>query len=104
MMWEDDEFVRLYEELVSVSDEICMYYDIDKVKWYSVYIWTKESEDDEWGDNVFDIQEDEIVFYVEDHMIIEEAKPIIKKIQAKLKEISLYVKENADKFKMKGWV
>lgn len=103
MMWEDEKFVRLYEELVSVSDEIHPYYDIDKVKWYSVYIWSKENEDNEYGENVFDVQEDEIVFYTKDHVVIEEAKPIIKKIQAKLKEISLYVKENADKFKMKGW-
>ena len=104
MMWEDEKFVRLYEELVSVSDEIQSYYDIDKVKWYSVYIWTKASEEDEWGENVFDIQEDEIVIYAKDHIIIEEAKPIIQKIQAKLKEISLYVKSNENNFKMKGLV
>ena len=95
MLWDNNEFMQLYNELVQIADEITPYYDIDKVKWYSVYIWTKESEvdDDDWGENVFDIQEDEIVFYVKDHVIIEEAKPIIKKIQAKLKELSLYVEK-----------
>lgn len=95
MLWDNNEFMQLYNELVQIADEIRPYYDIDKVKWYSVYIWTKESEvdDDDWGENVFDIQEDEIVFYVKDHVIIEEAKPIIKKIQAKLKELSLYVEK-----------
>lgn len=92
-MWNDDKFVKSYKELVQIANEIRQYYDIDKVKWHSVYIWTKESEvdDDDWGENVFDIQKNEIVFYVKDHVIIEEAKPIIKKIQAKLKEISSYV-------------
>ena len=95
MLWDNNEFMQLYNELVQIADEIRPYYDIDKVKWYSVYIWTKESEgdDDDWGENVFDIQEDKIVFYVKDHVIIEEAKPIIKKIQAKLKELSLYVEK-----------
>ena len=88
MLWNDDKFVCLYKELVQISDEIRPYYDIDKVKWYSVYIWTK---DDDWGENVFDIQKDDIVFYVEDHVIIEEAKPIIKKIQRKLLELYKYV-------------
>lgn len=95
MLWNDDKFVKLYKELVQIANEIRQYYDIDKVKWYSVYIWTKASEvdDDDWGENVFDIQENKIVFYVKDHVIIEEAKPIIKKIQAKLKEISSYVEK-----------
>ena len=95
MLWDNNEFMQLYNELVQIVDEIRPYYDIDKVKWYSVYIWTKESEvdDNDWGENVFDIQEDEIVFYVKDHVIIEEAKPIIKKIQAKLKKLSLCVEK-----------
>lgn len=91
MLWNDDKFVSLYKELVQIADEIRPYYDIDKVKWYSVYIWTKG---DDWGENVFDIQKDEIVFYVKDHVIIEEAKPIIKKIQIKLQELNKYMENN----------
>ena len=87
------DFWQLYKELTEAVDEIRPYYDVDKVKRGSVYIWTKDNpdsfnEDDRWGQNVFDIQEDELVFYTKDHVIIEEAKPVIEKIQAKLTEIA----------------
>lgn len=77
-------FNSLYKELVEISNEILPYYDIDKIKPYAVYVWTKGKN----GENVFDIEENEIIFYVGDHTIIENAKPVIKKIQLKLKEIS----------------
>lgn len=95
-MGDDNELMRLYDNLVKTADEIRPYYDIDKVKWDSVYIWTKESETDE-GENVFDIQKDEIVFYVKDHQIIEEAKPIIRKIQARLKALFRYIEQRSNK-------
>lgn len=72
-----------------ISDEILPYYDIDKVKPYSVYIWSKEELDD-FGENLFDIEADKIVFYNQQHRIIEEAMPVIQKIQCKLKEIKSY--------------
>lgn len=78
-----DSFNLLYQELAEISEEIRPYYDIDKVKPNSVYIWTKGDN----GENVFDILESEITIYVTSHQVIEEAKPIIKRIQAKLKEI-----------------
>ena len=92
------DFWKSYKELVGIVDEIRTYYDVDKIKSYSVYIWTKDnpnadSEDDRYGQNVFDICEDELIFYVEDHEIIEEAKPVIEKIQAKLREISSAAKQ-----------
>ena len=76
-------YVELMNELYSVSKEILPYYDIDKVKDYSVYIWTKAEDESE---NVFDIQADKIIFY-EKHQIPEEVMPIIKKIQNKLMEL-----------------
>ena len=76
-------FDDLYNELEEISKELLSYYDVDKVKPYSVYVWTKG----EYGENVFDIQADEIVFYVEDHVIIKEAEPIIERIKLKLIEI-----------------
>ena len=87
------DYWQSYRELTRIVDEIRVYYDVDKIKRDSVYIWTKDNpnadnEDDRRGQNVFDICEDELIFYVEDHEVIEEAKPAIKKIQAKLKEIS----------------
>lgn len=74
-----------YDELVQITKELSPYYDIDKVKSHSVYIWTKGDD----GINVFDITADRIIFYDESHMIPEEVMPIIEKIQNKLKEISL---------------
>jgi hypothetical protein len=81
-----DYFDKLYEELIDVSSKIRKWYDIDKVKTHSVYIWTKGDD----GDNVFDILSDEIYFYDKTHIIIEEARPAIKEIQQKLKEIEEY--------------
>ena len=84
---------QLYRELVGIVDGIAPYYDVDKIKSYSVYVWTKDNpnadnEGDKYGQNVFDICGDELIFYVEDYVIIEEAKPVIEKIQAKLREIA----------------
>lgn len=82
-------YYELYDELLKIVDEIRPYYDIDKIKTYSVYILAKGSNNDteEWICNVFDIESDQIVFYDKEHNIIEEALPIINKIQSKLKEI-----------------
>lgn len=82
-----NEFDLLYNELIQISKEILPYYDIDKIKSYSVYIWTKGED----GENVFDVLADEIFFYVKDHKIIEDAKPIIEKIQRKLKEVDALI-------------
>lgn len=87
------DFWQSYKELAGIVDEIRPYYDVDKIKSYSVYIWTKDNlnadnEDDRYGRNVFDICKDELIFYVEDHVVIEEAKPVIEKIQAKLRDIA----------------
>lgn len=69
-----------YRELNKKVDKLRDYYDIDKVKNYSVYVWNKADTLEE-QDNIFDIQADEIIFYTDDHTIIEEAKPIIGEIQ-----------------------
>ena len=87
------DFCELYKELIEVVDKIRPYYDIDKIKNYSVYVWTKDDPnadngDDVCGKNVFDICGDNLIFYVEDHVVIEEAKPVIEKIQAKLRELA----------------
>ena len=95
-MWNDDEFVKLYEELEQlVNEELSPYYGVDKIKWYSVYVWTKENYSGAYdNENIFDIQKDKIIYYVKYHIIIEEAKPIIKKIQMKLQELDKYIEIN----------
>lgn len=82
---ERESYYKWYNELWELSRELLPYYDIDKVKDWSVFVWTKDTEETE-GENVFDINYNEIVFYDKTHKIIEEAKPIIKKIQDKFDE------------------
>jgi hypothetical protein len=60
-----DKYYVLYNELEQISNEILPYYDINKIKSYSVYIWTKGK----YGKNVFDIEKDEIIFYIKDYVI-----------------------------------
>ena len=86
----EKEFNDYYDSLCEIASEILPYYDIDKIKTYAVYIWNKaDNLEDQW--NVFDIYSNEIVMYDKEHEIIEEAKPIIKKIQDKLKEFDKYL-------------
>jgi hypothetical protein len=85
-------FDKLYDELLEISDKIRKWYDIDKVKTHSVYIWTKGSD----GENVFDIFADEIELYDKNHIIIEESKSVIEEIQQKLREIEEYRNLPAD--------
>lgn len=78
-----DEFNQLLNELRVCTEKLRPWYDIDKVKPWSVYIWTKG----ENGQNVFDIEADRIVYYVEDHNIPEDAMPVIEEIMNKLNEL-----------------
>ena len=76
----------LYVELCAISRELNEWYSVDKVKTFGVYVWTKlENEDDDY--NVFDIYVDDVEMYDDEHRILEEAEPIINRIQAKLEEI-----------------
>lgn len=69
-----------FEKLWKTSMLLEKYYDIDKVKPFAVYVYDKDdSKNSDVG--IFDIYKNEIVFYTDDHTIIEDAKPIIKGIQ-----------------------
>ena len=72
-----------YNELWNLANKLRPYYDIDKVKDYAVYVWTKPEESDR---NVFDIYPDRLEIYDFEHNIKEDAKPIIKQIHRKLRE------------------
>lgn len=78
-------FNLYYDILCEKVSKLYPYYDIDKIKDYGVYVWNKADNLDD-QDNIFDIMSDEIVFYTDDHTIIEEAKPIIKDIQNFIKK------------------
>ena len=80
--------MQLYNELRDIVDLLRPYYDIDKIKFYSVYVWSKSGTNDHLdSDNLFDIQAKDIIFYDKQHKIIEETLPIITMIQEKLREI-----------------
>lgn len=80
-----------FDKLFKIAHEIEPWYSVDKVKAYAVYIWTKDTNEG-FGKNVFDIEADDIMFYVE-HEIIPEAIPVIKRIQEQLKKIEIIGKQ-----------
>lgn len=79
----------MYKELWDLAHELQPWFDIDKVKPYSVYVWTRDSEDPDLGENVFDICSNHLQFYHCEHpwRLANEAMLVIEKIQEKLKEI-----------------
>ena len=81
-------YSELYVELVQLSNLLLPYYDIDKVKYYAVYVWSKGELDE--SSNVFDITADGIDLLDRNHIISEEAMPIIDAIQAKLREMQCF--------------
>lgn len=78
----EQQYDSAFDKLFKIAREIEPWYDVDKVKDYAVYIWTK----DEDGENVFDILADKLVFYTQ-HEVIPDAIPIILRIQEQLKEV-----------------
>lgn len=87
----ENQYEYEFDKLFKIAHEIEPWYSVDKVKDYAVYIWTKDT-DAGFGENVFDIEADDIVFYVE-HEIIPEAIPVIKRIQEQLKKIEIIGKQ-----------
>ena len=77
-------FDKEFKDLWKATRALLKYYDIDKVKPWVVYVWSKE-DDIEKTENLFDIYKEEIVFYTKNHYIEPEALNIILKIQEKLK-------------------
>lgn len=71
-----------YEKLQEAVQALRPYYDIDKIKPWSVYVWTKNALNED-GENIFDIELDRIVCYgnFKETDIIPETLPIIANIQ-----------------------
>lgn len=101
-----DEYVKhrgdeLLQELYDLSKGLEPWYVVDKVKWSAVYVWSKT----DWrGENLFDILPDKIHYFVEDHVIPDEAWPIIRSIQTKMNEIWDYIVANPDAFPNGRWL
>ena len=95
----ENKYYTLQGELYKLAHRLETWFDIDKVKDYAVYVWTKDSGDETVeemdGECVFDILEDSIAFYPckKSYDLPAEAMPIIGAIQSKLREIRLVTKE-----------
>lgn len=87
----ENQYEYEFDKLFKIAHEIEPWYTVDKVKDYAVYIWTKNT-DESFGENVFDIKADDIVFYIA-HSIIPEALPTIQRIQEQLKKIEIIGKQ-----------
>lgn len=75
---------KYYKEMRALTDRLRPWYDIDKIKSWGVFVWSKSEGNPYGGANVFDIYKDEICYFVEGHVIPDEAWPIIREIQEKL--------------------
>ena len=78
---------ELYEELCELTHKLDPWYNIGRVTWYVVYVYSKDDM------NLFDIWGDELNIFDEDHAIPDEAMEVIHEIQEKLKEINRYLEE-----------
>lgn len=92
-----EHYDRLLDELWEVAHEPNPWYDVDKVKDWGVYIWTKPGDDKFSDRNVFDICFDGITYYVDGYIIPDDAWPYINRVLAKLKEIREYCLNNPEK-------
>lgn len=86
---EKDKYMEYYNKLVELVKPLYRWYDIDKVKSYGVFVWTKNALENE-GWNVFDINDNGIYFYNEKEYnecdIPVGAFPVIREIQNYLKK------------------
>lgn len=76
-----------YDKLCEVVDRLRPYYDIDKIKPWSVYVWSKTNSIDD-SENLFDIMKNDIICYgnFRKENIIIDCLDIIKEIQKYLEE------------------
>lgn len=68
--------------VLKITDLLSPYYDVDKVKTYSVYIYDKSSN---WEKNIFDITDCGIAWYTSEQPFVEGSEPIIRGIESFLK-------------------
>lgn len=86
-----DTFNDLANELTQVVHELDKWYDIGKVRWYMVDVYTKGHDSKPpYSDSIFDIFEDEIKYYDDVYVMPSEVAPIVFRIQDQMKKISNY--------------
>lgn len=85
----------MMDELRKSANKLSQWFNVERVKWYAVYVWTPNSYDDVFGENVFDIYDDRLNFYpcTKPWQMPNDAITIIHEIQEKMKEIEEFLKE-----------
>ena len=76
-------FFELTSELERIAHGLDKWYNLSKIKWYGVYVHSKDNPDE----NLFDIFDDKIAYYDDFHIIPPEAMAIIIEIQGQMKKI-----------------
>lgn len=85
----------MMDELRKSANKLSQWFDVDRIKWYAVYVWTLDNYDDVFGENVFDIYADYLQFYPCTTLwkMPNEAIAIIHEIQEKIKEIEKFLED-----------
>lgn len=74
------------DKLFELAKKLNQCYEVDKIKSYGIYVWDIHNGEDQ---NVFDIYEDRIHYYVDNYQLKKESLDLIKQIQNELKKIRL---------------
>ena len=79
---------ELRNELFNIANELERWYDIGRVSWYMVEVYSKgHSPESGYDDNIFDIFDDEIAYYDDDISIPSDAMRVVLKVQEQMKKI-----------------
>ena len=79
----NSKFFELTSELERIAHGLDKWYNLSKIKWYGVYVHSKDNPDE----NLFDIFDDKIAYYDDFHIIPPEAMAIVIEIQGQMKKI-----------------
>ena len=80
----NSKFFELTSELERIAHGLDKWYNLSKIKWYGVYVHSK----DDPSENLFDIFDDKIAYYDDFHVIPPEAMAIVIEIQNQMAKIN----------------
>ena len=83
---------EMINELTRIAHGLDPWYDVGKISWYAVYAYEKSDESEPtYSNNLFDIFDDEIEYYDDNHIIPKEAMRVILSIQDQMKKINDHI-------------
>ena len=81
----------LIDELITLAHKLDPWYDVRQIKWYDVSVWSKEG-----AKRLFDIMDDETIWYDDTHIAPPEALTIVLDIQEQQRKIIDWVDKVAN--------